>query len=192
VHRDPIPIQAVIEADEARITSLKTARGNAFSEWRKSSNLFMDKLGFPAEYKGWTQSSTFVGKGLPQLERVRSLVNCGWAKRLSSVPYGTPWADAKIGWFCNVSQSVDRAPFGRFQSLCQSSAIYSYELDSMLSGVDNVSSLGFSHRAALQAARTLTDAELKSLSGEGFAMPCVGLIAYVYFLNPSGCWWKAA
>jgi hypothetical protein len=168
---------------------VRAAGQKKFAEWHKDAVIFFDKYNVPTDYNGWTARREFKGHGLPNHDNVLSLINAGWVKRLSQLPEGTSWKVAKQDWYCNLSQSIAREPFGTFRSLCQSTLLYSYEIDTVLSAVDNVCSHGIPHEAAMSGALRCSDSELSSLAGEAFSCPCVTLVSYLYWLNPWAPWW---
>ena len=73
-------------------------------------------------------------------------------------------------------------------TLQQRTIQYSFEHDKVFEGNDHLAALGWDYEdTGFDSVATLTK---KSLSGEGMSAPCIGLVSYVYWLNPKAPWWK--
>ena len=171
---------------------LSKQSGKSYQECKKHASVALDKLGLPAGYNGWTSRKGFQGVGLPSggpNGRIKALLNVGWGKRMQMMP-GVSAEIAAKGWYADVSQSVERMPFGRLGTLTTSSAKYSYEADCILSGAHHLISLGFPHHCATKASGLFSEHELRNLIGEGFALPCVATVVFLFFCNPYGPWWR--
>lgn len=156
--------------------------------------MMLDKLGLPSDFDAWTARKAYAGHGLPHgqgSERVKALLNIGWGKRLrSAAAAGRNHAELAQGWYCDVTQAVEREPWGPLGALLQTSYKYTYEGDFVLTGTDHLSIHGFPGRVLGQARRLFSDAEIRSLAGESFNLPCVGTIVAAYYMNPFGPWWQ--
>lgn len=169
--------------------SKATQRG--YKEWMKHTSVALDKLGLPPRFRGWTDRPEYRGIGIPKPNpRIEALLNIGWGKRMTTNP-NMPHDELMQGWFADVSQSVERNPFGKLGTLATSSMKYSFEADCVLTAADHLALLGFPHGLVRRARETMTEAELRSLTGEAFAIPCVTLCTYLFYLNPLAPWWKA-
>ncbi len=70
---------------------------------------------------------------------------------------------------------------------CSDTAVYSFEADQVLTAAHHLAIMG--QRYTPDIAR-MCPKDLKSLAGESFSAPCIGLIAAAYYLNPWGPWFN--
>jgi hypothetical protein len=63
---------------------------------------------------------------------------------------------------------------------------YSYESDMLLSGWSHMKLLGAHDRLSLSG---LSDSDMRSLAGEGFAAPCATQVLIAYYSNVFAPWW---
>jgi len=74
--------------------------------------------------------------------------------------------------------------------LAQRTRPYSYEHDVLLSGRDNMALQGFPKGPEFTPAHLFQDDEVRSLAGESYFLPVMGVLVYTYYLNPQGTWWQ--
>jgi hypothetical protein len=125
--------------------------------------------------------------------RYRELIDLAWAIRVkqdkaeSNPPKSM--SQLKEGFFAYIDQAIARTPWTahNMRTLTQSSLIYSYEGEGVLRPWQHMCLQG--HARNLNLVR-LSDAEVKSIAGEGFACPCIGLVTYCVFLEPAAPWWR--
>jgi hypothetical protein len=160
-----------------------------FKEWKKHMSKVADKLQVPPEWQCWTQKPGFRGDGVPDSPRMYGLLNMGWAKRLREVP-ASARASAAEDYYADLSQSVDRLPFGNLGTMLQGSVKYSYGLDRVLSAADCLATLGLPHAAVEQAQRELSNSEIQSLAGEAFSLPCISAAVTIFYFNAAAPWWR--
>ena len=131
-------------------------------------------------------------RGVPKSDRCRAIVDLAWAARLQEARRAAdqrPTPELAKGWWCNPSQSLKRAPWGKHPgTLLQGSCMYAYELDVALSGYDSLLVHGFPSDVAPR--NRFSERDLKSLAGESFFLPCITSVVYAYFLNPGAPWWR--
>ena len=149
-----------------------------------------ESLGVPAAWTAWTSKATV--RGVPKSDRCRAIVDLAWAARLQEARRAAdqrPTPELAKGWWCNPSQSLKRAPWGKHPgTLLQGSCMYSYELDVAFSGYDSLLVHGFPSDVAPR--NRFSERDLKSLAGESFFLPCITSVVYAYFLNPGAPWWR--
>ena len=152
----------------------------------------LSKMGLPPNFTGWTSRPEFKGTGLPSgpgSVKAHAMLDLGWALRKTSMPSGS-FEECTSDYFVDISQMPCRSCFGSLGTITTSSCKYSYELDSCLSPADQLAMMGLPWKAVRVARDTMSSAELKSLSGEGFSCPCIASMCYAYWANPYGPWWR--
>lgn len=188
----PIP-SSQVELEQQERNRARTAPASAFAQWKKHTADALDRLGLPADYKGWTSRREYRGHGVPDSDRVHALLNAAWGKRLTTAKKTNQATDVlslSKGFFCDLSQSISRGPYGRLSTLTTASVKYSFEGDCVLSGEDSLSTLGFP--AAMRRNHGMTAAEIRSLAGEAFSLPCSATVLACFYLNPYGEWWSGS
>jgi hypothetical protein len=148
-----------------------------------------DKLGIPSDWCGWTGRKEFRGHGLPRNPRLLGLLNMGWARHLQQMP-GVSEAVAAQNYFCDVSQGVERLPVGKLGTMLQGSYKYSFAHDRVLSGADNLATLGFPLSTLAQTEGHLSDRDLRSLAGEAFSLPDITTAVFAFWTNRHAPWWR--
>ena len=92
-------------------------RASGRDNWRKHSIDARAKLGVTANFAPWTQNRALAG--VPSLARCHDLIDVAWISRLDSfVRSGRDVSMAAIDFFADVSQAVQRKPWGSMQCLC--------------------------------------------------------------------------
>jgi hypothetical protein len=125
-------------------------------------------------------------KGVPHTKRDHAILDCAWVTRMHRE--GWPDADsAKKSYYADTRDSIVRKPWGKAPTLKQSQSIYSFERDAVLSGYAHLRLQGWGSHLDLEG---MSDAELKSLAGEAFALPPATLMHVAYYMNPFGDWWS--
>jgi hypothetical protein len=177
--------EADLDTHEAKLQ--KNSR--LYLQWTSHSAQVRAKLGISRDYDGWTRPGSLPGvvcRGVPRQPRMFDILNCAWAARLKSLGPGCGTDEARRNFFANPSQSVNRTPWSEgAKTLCSSSFVYSFELDSLLSGMDMMRLQGWSSAKL----HRFSDGTLRDLAGEGFSLPCAGAVLYAFFLNPHAPWW---
>lgn len=154
------------------------------ARWRQESAKVRSALGMPADSTPWTGREVRL-LGVPRLQRTRDLIDVAWGARLQAMA-GTNEQLAS-GYYTNLSQNVARRPWGSCPALCTTTQIYSFSDDMTLSGMDHLLLMGFPRSCA--PLRAFSDHQLRSLSGEGFALACLMTVIYPFYLNPYAPWW---
>ena len=159
-----------------------------FKQWRRHSADVRSKLGVSSEYSGWTSQAVISLPGVPKTPRVLDLLNTAWAERLQACggAGNVSTVEARIGFWANVSQAVQRHPYGTPGTLATSGAWYSFQHDFLLDGQDECQLQGMP-RAPTPC---LSSNQLHGLAGEAFSVPCVSTFLYSMYLNPWGTWWR--
>ncbi len=155
--------------------------------WKKQLIEFCSKWNLAPGYSPWTsRANVLCAKLLPRREQ--SIVDMAWADRLrrnnlSEAPL--PENQLVKGYFVDVSESLPRTPWGSIRALRQKTLIYSFEADGLLKPRHSMSLHGFPKNLRLDA---LTDASVRSLAGESFAMPCIASVIWALFLVDATFW----
>lgn len=171
-------------------SSRATAASASMQQWRKHSAVTRDRLKGSPSFSGWTQRPQAKLVGVPKTDRVRDLLNTGWAARLHECggPGQVSTARAAESFWANVAQAVQRSPWGNPGVLATSSHWYSYQFDFCLDGEDTLRLQGCPPFTAPLG--QVEDRHARTLAGEGFNIPCLSTFAYSMYLNPWGPWWK--
>lgn len=168
-------------------------RGVEYLAWRAHSARVRGRLNIAADYEQWTGEEHLtdsISVNIPKPERMRDLLDIAWAVRQQKCP-GQSEHEMRKDWFCNLSQSVHRSPWGAARTLCTSSLPYSFELGRALLGEDLMMLQGF-HKAVRGKCATFGHAAFQNLAGESFSLPCSSLVIYAFCLNSRAPWWQSA
>ena len=161
-----------------------------YAQWRVHSAGMRAKLGISAKWCQWTGPSRPAGvecRGIPQVERMLDVLDCAWAARIKAHPHRSI-SELRKDFFAAPSQSVARRPWSTgISTLVSNSILYSFELDSLISGHDLHLLHGFPHRDSHQH---FSSAQMTQLIGESFFLPNCATVAYAFYLNPHAPWWR--
>ena len=125
--------------------------------------------------------------GCSPSERQLDLIDIGWVVRRNAYAKDVVSKEIRKGWWVNMSQSVQRQPWGaHIGTLCRNAQWYSYEHDMVLSGASLMALMGWP-RNFVQSG--FGNHDLQELAGEGFSVPIAALCVYVLYLNPWAPWW---
>ena len=168
---------------------------NSLAKWREHCVNMRSSLGMAAESSPWTSRP---GLALaPKLrDSAKETVDIAWTWQLKQARNAAratgskpPSVDeAAKDFFADISQSVLRKPWGgeEFPCITQTSEVYSFEHDGIVSPSQQMQLQGHSKQVKLC---TLTEAQVRSLAGEGFSATCIGAVLHAAFLEPSAPWW---
>jgi len=115
-------------------------------------------------------------------ERSLDVMDCAYWWRRRSLPAGrlSRKTVAKRLW-CDSGQGVARKPWGvKKPAACQNSRPYSFEKNVCLSAHDVMRLHGHPRLDELAPDAEVSDSQLRSLAGEGFTLPCIGLFLYSF------------
>jgi hypothetical protein len=175
--------------DELANVEAENLKESLYAKWRSHSAKVRHGLQVSANYSPRTKRTPKpMLKGLASTERVVDLINVAWAERLKESPSLTD-AEKKSGYFANVSQAVQRRPWGRMGTLCTSGIFYSYEHDLVLSGYHMCRLHGVPMGTGISS--VFSSHQLRDLAGESFSLPCITTAVLPYYCNPWAPWWKA-
>ena len=167
------------------------------AKWKKHSVVMRDKLGMSAKHAPWTtRPDVFAAKALAP--RYQDVLDVAWtahvkqqrtAAAANCLPPPTD-TEMRRGFFVDVGQAVQRRPWhhGPLRMICQTSFVYSFEADGVIKPAQCLRLQGLGKHLNLAK---LSDCEIRSLAGEGFAWPCVGSALWAAFLEPAAPWWTA-
>lgn len=176
------------KADSDTTERKRMSTEKRYAQWRQESAHARSKLSISSSFDSWSAREDVAG--LPAAMRQVDVANVAWAARMKSSPAGTTLSDLRNGYWVDLSQSVKRAPWGRLGCVTCECMWYSFQYDSCLSGWDFVKSQGLPRGVA--PAAQFSNADLRSLGGEAFACPCIGVATAAFWLNPWAPWWKGA
>ena len=164
------------------------------AEWCHHSTRMREELVMSSKAAPWTsRENKFDHKlhGLSICPRVRDCLNIMWAFRRHQIGYDVLPAEVRKEMWCNPSQGVQRKPISHGPPcFLQNTTPYSYEYDVCLSGFDMLRCMGFPGHPGVAPEHIFKDADLRSLAGEAFFLPCMTVLACAYYCNPSAPWWK--
>ena len=154
------------------------------TNWRKETREWREAKGIRPNCTVWSGQQPRP-KGLPRGEREVSVIDSAWARRLASNSW--PSLDAaKQGFWVDFHEQLQRSPWGKMMTLKQCSSIYCFARDFTLTGSHHFRLMGWPSTVNTSM---MNDKELKSVSGEGFALPCSTLAHIAYYSNPYADWW---
>lgn len=171
------------QADNANEAASSTA---SFLAWRKQSGRVRADLGISSGFADWTSRTDIALLGVPRTERILDLLNIAWGARLQAMPKSSSTVDLRRGYWCNLSQEVQRRPWGSAKTLTSRGLWYSFEKDVTLDGADVMRLQG----APFGRTANLSSAALKDLAGESFFIPSVASFIVAIYYQPYACWWK--
>lgn len=148
--------------------------------------------GSARDYEAWTSGADVPGikcQGISKTnERARDVIDCAWAwcvREMGNVSMD----ERRRNFYANPSQSVSRMPWStKMKTLCQSSWVYSFELDRVLTGRETMMLQGWGKTHLNGFSSDL----LRQLSGEGYCLPCAACVLFSFWLNEEGPWWKSS
>ena len=88
-----------------------------FPRWREHSIDERDNLEISRNFKPWTTRPDVKLKGVRVTPRVLELIDIAWAYRLAAADGSLEDMQLREGYFADVSQAVERHPFGDMSSL---------------------------------------------------------------------------
>jgi hypothetical protein len=168
--------------------SSSARRSFAVPQWAKQATQHMAKYGCSPNFAPWTSPAKRHDvklEGVPRNERDFTLLNCAWVSRL----HEQEWPDfdtPRRKFYWDTNDSLARKCFGHLMSLKQEQSIYSFEKDCVISGWARMRLHGWDNRTNVDG---LSESDLKSLSGEAFALPPISLLHLAYYYNPFAPWW---
>ena len=157
-------------------------RDDKLLSWQQQPCKWRHELGMSPNSKPWTGRETFHGTGLMHSARVLDLLDCVAAAR-KAVTKQPLILDAVDGCMVDVSQSHNRRSFSHGEMarcLTTSTELYSYSRDSALTAMEYFYLQG--HGDWTKDA-DLACRKLRSLAGEGMALPCLGQVLWSLWLT---------
>ncbi len=176
----------------ASLTSVASyAAVESSKRWRKNSNDIKQNNGVSPGFDGFTSMPGIECTGLPTLARTRDAVDTFWGIRMMSEAKKGKIVGVRAmrqGMWIDASQQVSRLHSGRPGALCTGGLWFSYEEDACLDGQDVMSLQGFP--LSLSSDGRFSSSEKRRLAGEAYFLGSFGCVAWAWFLNPWGAWWK--
>ena len=168
------------------VHSQSTSDGKAFAKWRARSVDCRSKLGMSATARPWTGLATtrLAGRRARYLDAIDVCFMEASTKKKSNCV-----KTVAEGLWCNPSQNVGHSCKPCYNgpgTFCRSGIWYSFEQDATLSGAGQLALLGW---PASYCPMNFSEAEARSLSGDGFSVPVAAAVATSCWLNPWAPWW---
>jgi hypothetical protein len=161
-----------------------------YKNWEKDSAVARAAAKMQQYSKPWTSKHCL--HGVPDLPRMRDVIDVAWQKTRTKVGLGETEDFVKQGLWCDPSQGVARNSGSvsyKMPLLTQSNLPYSFEMDACISGRDALILQGFPSETSTTPPH-LKDADLRSLAGESFFLPSMAMLTHAYYLNHRGAWWR--
>ena len=159
----------------------KRLGGSTFARWKVHGAKIRDELGMPANACPWTTRADVNFGGYQMTERQRNLLDCAWGARRRQLPDTVSTEDMLKGWWCNVTQSVQRKPWSATPPTpCRQTRAYSFEHDVVVTGFAHMMFLGWPRIFASNS--EFSSQDLHDLSGEAFSVPIAALFSHAFFL----------
>lgn len=175
--------KAVAPKPEAERLAAK--RATKASAWKKAHKDFMANLGCSVDFKPWTSLQEIELGGVSQTDRAKAILDCAWTERIRAGCWET-FDAARVGYWADCHDSIPRRPWGTLPPLKQDQLLYSFQMDTVISGWASMKLHGWRNSVVLQ---DITDKDLRSMSGESFALPPITLIHFAFYRNPYADWW---
>ena len=126
-------------------------------------------------------------QGIPSdSDRQKDPLECGILIRKRAYLGRRSIEELRKGLWCDVSQSHVRKPWseGELGVVCTSSVLYSYELDSIISGSAHMMLMGHQRFSG-----QFLESQSRDLAGEAYSAPWATAAAFALLANPHASWW---
>ena len=160
-----------------------------YAKWQVHSARVRSALNLRGKSSPWTARGdvTLHGLGRPSA-RVLDVLDVAWSCRRNSMPGTATSEDLKRGFWANVSQAVQRRPWGPPPVACKSTIMYSFAEDRLLSGHGQLRAMGCPNGCAPREA--FSEGQMRCLSGEQFSVPIICMLSFAFYCNPYADWWR--
>lgn len=158
------------------------AGGEAAAKWKQHSMLIRDQLSLPA--RGTPGSSPWSTKanlrGVPNFARYHDLLDVCFLERSGEVD----------GVFCDLSQAVQRRPWGAHsaRALTKGSLIYSFDHDAVLTRRSATRLQGFPTNLQTEG---VSDEQLRHMAGEAVFLPNLASLLWAFWVDTEAPWHAA-
>ena len=187
----PIPKQAPADAGQDPRTAdpeEECFQGPATKKWWKESVTWRNSLGVSPKYSPWTSRAEFRGAGMRLNDRKKDLLDVVVADRMYRSKKLHQGLDSKQiaelmkDVWLDVSQSHSRKVTSTAprRTLTTSSEVYAFGRDRVLLPTEHLALQG---HFAPTLKLPLTARQVRSLAGEGMALPSIGSVLWCLFLT---------
>lgn len=154
-------------------------------KWLAHDNKFRKHWRVRDDFKPWTSRAAFCGTGLQKTPRVLSILDAVAIEKSG----GRKLSEAALrkclqNSFVDVSQSLVRKTYtnkkGFTRTQTTSTLMYSFDSDSVVLGREMLLLQGQPRSLQIEGYK---DSVLRSLAGEGMAVPCIGLVIWALMLT---------
>lgn len=193
-------VQRYLEADEFKEMEAQQSRDQLFQKWTVHSAQVRSKLKVPHDWNPWTPNAELHCVPTHN-KRVMQMLDIGYIQVLKEAqrqaglkrnpkPY-RPDLLVKDFW-CDVSQAVQRKPYGPLATLHTNSWWYSYEHDILLPGLAHVAFHGFPSNMDWSdfGTEAQQNSAARHLMGESFSLPTASTVLMSLFLVRGAPWWE--
>ena len=188
------------EAEEFDEMEAENAAVMPFKKWVVHSAQVRSKLKVPHDWMPWSDVSEL--HGIPNTSRrAIELLNIGYiivlkeAQRQATLKRNPkPYRPELLsrGFFADISQAVQRKPFGPLSTLHTNSWWYSYEHDIVLPGLVHVALNGFPSNLEWGVFGDTPQQQgcaARRLMGESFSLPVAATVVMAAFMTHGAPWW---
>ena len=157
--------------------------------WISQCAAWRESLGLPSDAKIW--SHKMVATGLSATSRVKEILDLVAAEKLKKYGLSNVLRMSKEekqellrGVFCDVSQNPKFASYTNEANvtgcLATSTILYSYGRDRVVLPFEHLMFQG--HRRGIVFPPEIKSTQIKTLAGEGMALPCLGSVIWAMYL----------
>ncbi|CAE7686341.1 unnamed protein product [Symbiodinium sp. CCMP2592] len=160
-----------------------------FPAWKAQAVRWSEAIGVDvAKHRVWTSRRDFVGRGVPQNERVQTMLDLVCLQKWSEHPNrgylrDVVWPDLMCNVFLDWSQNPARRAYsgknGEMRCLTTSSQLYSFEADRALFPIEYMRLQGWGFDIAIPEQCA---GKMRELSGQGMSLPCLGAVIWAVYL----------
>lgn len=174
---------------DAKTSRTSAAGGTTFPAWKAQAVRWGEDIGVDVtKHRVWTSRPDFVGRGVPKIERVQTMLDLVCLQKWSERPnrgklHEVVWPDLMCDVFVDWSQNPARRAYsgknGEIRCLCTSSQIYSFEADRALFPIEYMRLQGWGFDIEIPQECT---GKMRELAGQGMALPCLAVLVWSVYL----------
>ena len=162
-------------------------RAGRQGQWRARSAELRTALGLPGASTPWTRRSA-GGLGFQLPPRQADILDVAFSARRDARP-GAPLREITKDFWADLSQAVERRPWGPLRTICRNTLWYSFEHNCILSGHAHMLMMGMPRGTAPTA--LFKDVDLRNMAGEMFSIPIVTMLSFAFYCWPEAEWWRS-
>ena len=171
-------------------TARDTAREH--QKWHARSVDERRRLGITLLHAPWTSRRGVSLRGLTGLPREKDAIDIAFAQA-QKASAGVAPLDLAASLFLDVSQNCDRGR-NRYDvkvpCLTQSSTVYSYAKDCLISGQSEFALMGWPSHPPPVPLERFSNSECRRLIGDSFSCVLAAVATMAVYVNPEAPWWR--